>query len=194
MSNTTEPKKCSICFDTLKFINTPVANKGLLSDGTVICTKCFRAANNIDPFIAAKLKNYSTLDVRNLLANNTKVKNVDTKAALKGLAAIIVIIAILVVFFKSACSSDKNEKKTYTKFEALYDSRQFVEKILKSPGTAKWSPDEKNVTVINDTTFLINSWVDSQNGFGALVRSYYSCQMVYLPSSNKVQCQNLKIE
>jgi len=89
--------------------------------------------------------------------------------------------------------------KKYTDISALRFSEDFVKKQLKSPSTAEFISitelmDGVPATKLNDTTFEINSWVDSQNGFGAMIRSRYSCKMTFIPSTDMVQCDNLIIK
>ena len=47
---------------------------------------------------------------------------------------------------------------------------------------------------MNDTTFIVTGYVDSQNSFGAELRSNYSCKIVYLDKLNMVRCDDLVIE
>ncbi|WP_435610881.1 hypothetical protein [Streptomyces sp. C10-9-1] len=59
---------------------------------------------------------------------------------------------------------------------------QFVKERLKSPGTAEfpsgWDSDYAQTTVLSDTKpwkYEVTGVVDSQNAFGATVRSTYTC-------------------
>jgi hypothetical protein len=58
----------------------------------------------------------------------------------------------------------------------LYEAFQAeAVKMLKSPGSAVFQPAEDAIVLFNDSSescaIIIEGWVDSQNGFGALVRS-----------------------
>ena len=57
---------------------------------------------------------------------------------------------------------------------AYLASKKFIKRRLKSPSTAKfpWS-DEAMVSTGPDCTYTVRSYVDSQNGFGAMIRSNY---------------------
>ncbi len=62
---------------------------------------------------------------------------------------------------------------------AAYDMMEkFVIKRLKSPSTAKfpsvWDDRDKHVRFVSDHTYIITSWVDSQNGFGAMIRTQFT--------------------
>jgi hypothetical protein len=67
---------------------------------------------------------------------------------------------------------------------------------LRSPATAKF-PDinELNVDVKYsiDCMFFIKSYVDSQNGFGALVRNSYSMTVQFLPNERSWQAMDIDI-
>lgn len=107
----------------------------------------------------------------------------------------MIIAAVLLLVWWIWPSSDDPEQRVYTKYDALVNSHQFVENRLKSPGSAEWpSGSDRFVTQVNDTTFLVDSYVDSQNGFGALVRTNYTCQMVFFPSRDEVECRDLQLE
>lgn len=111
--------------------------------------------------------------------------------------SVIILIAFLIVgivFFTVMCSDDSvAEKKSHTKVEALTASHQFIEERLKSPSTAEWCYGDDQVSQINDSTFFINSCVDSQNGFGAMIRTRYSCNIIFR-SNNMVNCTNILME
>lgn len=81
-------------------------------------------------------------------------------------------------------SAQKEDK--VDKVDAWVMAQTFVKRGLKSPGSANFggifsehqSTDEA-VTKIDDKTYSVTGWVDSQNGFGALVRSNFSIKLVY---------------
>lgn len=59
---------------------------------------------------------------------------------------------------------------------------QFVEKRLKSPGSAEYSDQTES----NDRLeWTASGTVDSQNAFGALIRNDYRCVMTYLADENE---------
>jgi len=71
--------------------------------------------------------------------------------------------------------------ETENRSDAYWCAREEIVSLLKSPGTAKF-PNElyKNVTQkVGDNHYLVSSYVDAQNEFGAIMRSQYSCD-VYL--------------
>lgn len=74
-------------------------------------------------------------------------------------------------------------------------STDFVKKSLKSPSSASFaglSEKPNHVKYIGNDTYLITSYVDSQNGFGAMIRSNYTCKIQF--KGDKVVCTDLIIE
>ncbi len=64
--------------------------------------------------------------------------------------------------------------------KAFYAGRRFVEKTLKSPGSAKWprrSDAECGSGLVDSNLFMAWGYVDSQNGFGALIRSKWEAEV-----------------
>lgn len=77
--------------------------------------------------------------------------------------------------------------------EAVYASQKFVESRLKSPKTADFQPMfQANVKRVNDI-YTITSYVDSQNGFGAIIRSNYIVKLKR-KSNGDVSLIDIKIE
>lgn len=122
----------------------------------------------------------------------------DPKQAAKGCAIMIVIVAVGFFSIKS-CFFDNNVKEQvtkpkFTKQDALVQSQLCVEKLLKSPGSAKfpYQPDE-TIEQLNDSTFVVLSYVDSQNDFGGLKRTYYKCKVVG-HELGKARCEDMRLE
>lgn len=72
-----------------------------------------------------------------------------------------------------ALAAEKLKEDAYTMSQA------FVKKILKAPATAKFQAysSEEVAVVYKDGWFLVKGVVDSQNGFGAMLRSTYYCKL-----------------
>jgi hypothetical protein len=130
------------------------------------------------------------------MENSKPEVKLTTEQKIKAVSVLIVVFVFVWIFFIPSCDNGKKEqvKKTYSKFEALYESRQFVLKQLKAPSTADFCQETDNVKQVNDTTFVVVSCVDSQNSFGAMLRSSYTCKIIFLPSSDKVQINDLVIK
>lgn len=66
---------------------------------------------------------------------------------------------------------------------AYYMACEFVKERLTSPGSAKFPGYYErgvDVTYLQNSLYAVRGFVDSQNGFGAMIRTQYSCQMQYL--------------
>ena len=73
----------------------------------------------------------------------------------------------------------------------IYDlAMQEIERNLKSPGSAEFSPfEEIRIKAIDDTSYMVRGYVDAQNGFGALMRIGYNCMVIYSPKADKSECE-----
>ena len=121
---------------------------------------------------------------------NLSKRNVTLTTEQKVKAAVFFIAFILIAtwgFWPSASTIDKSDE-----IDALIDSRSFVKEKLLAPATADFSEDATTVIKTNDSTFSVNSFVDSENAFGAKLRSKYSCTIIYT-HNNKVRCEDLII-
>lgn len=70
-------------------------------------------------------------------------------------------------------------------------SEETIKKILKSPSTAKFAggfltPYEDWSFSKNGTTYTVSSYVDSQNGFGAMIRSQFTITYEWNDETSKV--------
>lgn len=71
-------------------------------------------------------------------------------------------------------------------------AEMFVERNLKAPTTAKfpWPRDEFTKEVATNK-WVVRAYVDAQNGFGAMIRSYFEVKMTYL-GNEKWQLDGIK--
>jgi hypothetical protein len=111
-----------------------------------------------------------------------------------GCATLFILGIILLGIFYFIGSGDNSETNP-TKLLAYSYAEDFVEQKLKSPSTAEFPSGSEKSSHIKDLgkgEYKITSWVDSQNGFGAIVRSKYTCLIIF--TDDKVRCEDLKIE
>jgi len=76
-------------------------------------------------------------------------------------------------------------------------AQDFVKKRLVSPGSADFGgmfeqSFEDCVTDLGKGRYLVKGWVDSQNRFGAELRSNFTCTLTYL-GNDQWQCEWLHI-
>jgi hypothetical protein len=115
----------------------------------------------------------------------------------KGCVSIIVVVVFVFIVFKCSCSNDspeelKAQKESERELTAKVLARQFVEEKLVSPGSAEFGYDSKT-TKLNDSTYSIINYVDSQNAFGAKLRTNFKCDVVLRTDSTGV-CSYLNME
>jgi hypothetical protein len=117
----------------------------------------------------------------------------------KIVTGVIALVLFLWIFFSvKSCFNDfteldtptnQAEKKQYSIDEAFVSSQMFVEQRLQAPATAKFDYSSRNTKQLNDTTFLVKSFVDSENSYGALLRTDYSCVIIF--SNDSIKCRDL---
>lgn len=72
-----------------------------------------------------------------------------------------------------------NQPNSPTKLSALVMSQELVKQKLKAPSTAEFGATTDDVQQLNDSTFIVNGFVDSENTFGAKLRSNYSATIIF---------------
>lgn len=63
--------------------------------------------------------------------------------------------------------------------EASWQCEDFVEDRLKAPATAEFDPAERETTILDEDTWTFSTTgvVHSENGFGAMIATDYSCEL-----------------
>jgi hypothetical protein len=56
---------------------------------------------------------------------------------------------------------------------------EFVKNRLKAPSTADFPFLDRTVIPEGANTYIVRSYVDAQNGFGAMIRSDFRCEIRY---------------
>lgn len=112
-----------------------------------------------------------------------------------------VLLIGLIIGFK-ACSSSPSESESATvaapegsanAIGAWAYMQQFVRQRLKSPATADFPfGGHRSVTALGNDRYLVNSYVDSQNSFGAQVRTQFSGVITKTPSGWKLESLELQ--
>lgn len=114
-----------------------------------------------------------------------------------GAVFVCVVFFIIFLVFKCSCSKTDEEKAIQNeqnlKSTAYFNGQECVKELLKSPSTAEFPyGSEQFVTQIDEDTFIINSYVDSQNSFGAMLRTQYVCQVTLIDNENYT-CDSVKL-
>jgi hypothetical protein len=87
----------------------------------------------------------------------------------------------------------KEPNKNLNNDEIAYVAQKFVEKSLKAPSTAKFpSLIKSSVKKTSSDSYTVISYVDSQNGFGAMIRTNYIVELKQKSNGN-LSLVNIKI-
>lgn len=90
---------------------------------------------------------------------------------LVGVAVVFGAMAAVTIVLTSGNEGAKDRSRS-----AVAACQEFVRRDLRAPATAEFpSPRLVPVEGNGDGPYTVTSSVDSQNGFGALVRSYFIC-------------------
>ena len=116
---------------------------------------------------------------------------------------VVVILGIIASMARDSSSSDSESSSSESDYSSTSSSSNFVaynyaeryvKQNLKSPSTAEF-PDvfekSEHINPISDNKYQINSWVDSQNSFGAIIRTKFSCVIVF--DGDNVRCEDFKL-
>lgn len=98
-------------------------------------------------------------------------------------------------FLAYGSSDSSNDSPSNNKFLAYSYAEKFVKKKLKSPSTAEFPgtlEKDEHITDLGNGEYRIESWVDSQNSYGAQIRTSFSCTIKF--EGDKVHCEDLKFE
>jgi len=131
-------------------------------------------------------------DFDNRMREIQKAKNKKTRNMI--LAALGFVVFILVI---TNINKNKEVENKSSSDDAYYISQQFVEDRLKSPASAefpRFSNSRVSVSYAGNDTYKVSAYVDAQNSFGALIRTYYDCEVRYNKSSDKWRLIDLKMD
>lgn len=96
------------------------------------------------------------------------------------IAAIILIIAVIVIVRINTKSNDSSSSSYSSdkKIDAWVCMQDIVSAKLKNPAGAKF-PSYKSsyVTSLGSNDYKIEAYVDATNGFGATIRTYFTCTL-----------------
>lgn len=95
-----------------------------------------------------------------------------------GWFGVIALVIVAISYFGSL-----NGTSSPTKYQAYTDCQGAIEPHLKSPSSAEFSDKNFQYNPDDDTDFRVKMTVDSQNSFGAMVRSNFSCTMHFSKST-----------
>ncbi|MEK9986510.1 MAG: hypothetical protein VW879_17365 [Opitutae bacterium] len=102
----------------------------------------------------------------------------------KNIGSLLILLIMLTLAVGSSDSNETGSDSNDDKISAWVMAKDFVKERLKSPSTADFGgvfsdyqdPDSV-VTVLGGGKYVVRAWVDSQNGFGATIRTRFVCKL-----------------
>jgi hypothetical protein len=117
-------------------------------------------------------------------ASKPKISNSGGGAA-KGFLALFVLILAVVFLWNGCTGSSDSSKSTASKqptdTDAYFMSWKFVKSNLKAPSTAKFPySNQAEIIATGINQWKVTAYVDSENSFGAKIRTYYTATVRYI--------------
>lgn len=103
------------------------------------------------------------------------------QAANRGCLWIFVAVIALSVLWAMVSPDDEDDSEGPDDFAAIDVCHQEVEEQLRAPATAEWPGDETVTHRGNEYT--VSGAVDSENGFGALIRTEWVCTATWVEAN-----------
>jgi hypothetical protein len=96
---------------------------------------------------------------------------------------VFAVFGLGLVFFLFSLGGNSSQSESVAKQVGEIDARimaeNFVRETLKAPSTAKFPNERRTSNKTGENTFVISGVVDSQNSFGAMLRSDYIATLEY---------------
>ena len=116
------------------------------------------------------------------------VEKAQEKPKKKGVSpiAVVLIIALVLICFaviiRTLTSGGTGGKKDTgpTDLGASIICRKFMKESLKSPTTAKFPTTREDDVESSGIKYSVISYVDAENSFGAMIRTYFLCDITYV--------------
>lgn len=116
------------------------------------------------------------------------------KTTMKHIFSTLTLIGFLLLAIGSAEDSPTEKRTSISEHEAKAVAEGQVELLLKSPSTADFSGlSDTKITAITDG-YKVVGYVDSQNSFGATIRSAYSVDIFLDKESGDIMYKNLNVK
>lgn len=117
----------------------------------------------------------------------------------KFLIGIVILFIITLIFPHKKEETKKAELKTKSitsiKIDAYFLCQEFVKKFLKSPASAKFPSYLSDINAdahsVGPDEYMVLSYVDSQNSFGAMIRTRYKCVLTYNKNKDSFELQKI---
>lgn len=101
------------------------------------------------------------------------------------------ISLVTLTFFLLSCGGGPGDNKP-DEFDAQINMEHYIEERLTSPSSAEFTFTSN--LQLDDKTFKMEGYVDSQNGFGAMIRSQFSGTLEYTSNYSKYSVRGFEID
>lgn len=85
----------------------------------------------------------------------------------------LVALSVLIGFLSSLNGGGSDDYDANNKYEAIARCEERVKALLKAPATAEFDTDARG-----SGTWTVSGTVDSENSFGAMLRTHFQCTVV----------------
>jgi hypothetical protein len=99
----------------------------------------------------------------------------------------VTMAVIYVIYLFSKCPDSSSTSSEYygdSKISAYTSAEIFIKSRLKSPATAKFQPFDESMVSYSGDEYIVTGYVDSQNSFGALIRSHFRATLKKKPKNS----------
>ncbi|MES2139237.1 MAG: hypothetical protein V4511_05985 [Bacteroidota bacterium] len=136
-------------------------------------------------------KEYLKLNKQDISIEEVAKEKIKPKPQKSNVRNFVIIFFLLFIVYKACDNSDSGGTTNYNSSdnveskkpeemqeEAYFTAQEFMRNHLKSPASAEFPLSDYKFAASNNTYhFIIRSYVDAQNSFGANLRTYYLVQM-----------------
>ena len=149
----------------------------VFNDGSTFRGEASRKiVHELTKYVGAKSSSILGSSTRGVTEKTKEQANKQTIITLSILLPVCYILYQCTGSSPDAPSRDSNLESK--KIEAVIKCKDFAKNSLKAPKTAEF-PWSVAANVIGSEYFTVNSYVDAQNSFGALIRTNYHCALTY---------------
>ena len=103
-----------------------------------------------------------------------------------------VLLAFILLVIVTGIMAQDDDSTEVDSYSALYYAEKAIEGRLKAPSTAEFGGIRYSDIRQEGDTFYVKSIVDSQNGFGAMIRSQFEVRVIF--GGDKIQTRILNFE
>jgi len=123
------------------------------------------------------------------------------RQALYGFGVAAVSFVIVGVTAPRPSEAEKRAKAEQTEAKACSDepmffviAQKFVRQSLKAPSTAAFPSAPSQAVKVSDCRYVLTSYVDAQNSFGAQIRSTWGVDIEYHPETDTYSAHHIEVQ